>query len=77
MPRPRTRRQASARYEFHLAEPMTDTALAAFPGLSPAPTSSEGTALTGTVRDQSELYAILDRLNLVGVTLVSVQRLPD
>jgi hypothetical protein len=36
-----------------------------------------GTVLEGTVRNRVELYLVLDRFALLGVTLLEVQRLPD
>ena len=64
------------RYEFCVAEPLTATALAAFPELTVAD-SGTGTVLYGRVRDRSEFHAILDRFQLIGLTLLDVHRLPD
>jgi hypothetical protein len=67
---------ARPRYEFHIAERLTTTALYAFPELQLAD-SSAGSVLYGRPRDRSELHAILDRFHLLGMTLLDVHRLPD
>jgi hypothetical protein len=64
------------RYEFHLAEPLSATAVAAFPELSISDAGT-GTVLYGRIRDRSEFHAILDRFQLIGLTLLDVHRLPD
>ena len=40
-------------------------------------TGSGRTTLTGEVVDQCHLYGIIDRINGLGLTLVSVQALPE
>jgi hypothetical protein len=67
---------ARPRYEFHIAERLTTTALCVFPELQLAD-SSAGTVLYGRPRDRSELHAILDRFHLLGMTLLDVHQLPD
>lgn len=64
------------RYEFRLAEPLTPTALAAFPELEIAEGSAER-VLFGPIRDSSELHAVLSRFHLMGLTVLDVHRLPD
>lgn len=64
------------RYEFRLAEPLTPTALAAFPELEPAASSAQQ-VLFGSIRDSSELHALLARFHLLGLTLIDLHRLPD
>jgi hypothetical protein len=64
------------RYEFHVAERLTANALATFPELTVAETTA-GTVLYGRVRDRSEFHGILDRFQLIGLTLLDVHRLPD
>ena len=64
------------RYEFRLAEPVTPTALAAFPELQPAAGSADD-VLFGSLRDSSELHAVLSRFHLMGLTVLDVHRLPD
>lgn len=64
------------RYEFRLAERMSPTAVAAFPELATADGAS-GSTLFGAVRDRSELLSILERFDLLGLTLLDVHRLPD
>ncbi|MBC7291742.1 MAG: hypothetical protein H5T83_10500 [Actinotalea sp.] len=65
-----------ARYEFQVAEPMTGTAVAAFPGFT-AVESSEGTLLRGVVAGRRDLHQIVERFELLGVTLLDVRRLRD
>jgi hypothetical protein len=67
---------AGTRYEFRVAERLTATALAAFPELQAADPAT-GSVLYGRVRDRSELFAILERLDLLGMTILEVHRLPD
>jgi hypothetical protein len=45
-------------------------------GLTVSHTAEGDTILTGTVRDQSALYAVLYRLPVLGLHLVSVTSLP-
>jgi hypothetical protein len=65
-----------ARYEFQVAERMTDRAAAAFPELRVA-SDAPGTTLFGVIRDRSELHGVLDRFHLLGLTIIDVHRLPD
>lgn len=67
---------AGRRYEFRVAEPLTPTALAAFPELT-AETDEHGAILFGVVRDNAELHGILDRFFLMHLTVVGVSRLTD
>lgn len=48
-----------------------------FAGLRVAPHGERETLITGSVPDQSALFAILARLQTLNVALVSVQRLPQ
>ena len=64
------------RYEFRLAEPLTPTALAAFPELRAAAGSAEH-VLFGAIRDSCELHAVLSRFHLMGLTVLDVHRLPE
>ena len=64
------------RYEFRVAERFSATAAAAFPELNVADTAA-GTVLFGRLRDSSELYGVLSRFDLLGMTVLDVHRLPD
>jgi hypothetical protein len=66
----------SGRYEFRVAQRVSATAVAAFPELS-VTDGSPGTVLYGPVRDDAELHGILSRLQLLGLTILDVHRLPD
>ncbi len=66
----------TGRYEFRVAERLSATAIAAFPELT-ATDSASGTVLFGRVRDDAELHGILSRLQLLGLTILDVHRLPD
>ncbi len=66
----------SGRYEFRVAQRLSATGAAAFPELS-VTDSSSGTVLFGPVRDDAELHGILSRLQLLGLTILDVHRLPD
>jgi regulator of RNase E activity RraA len=66
----------AARYEFRIVQRLSATAVEAFPELS-ATDGSQGTVLYGAVRDDAELHGILARLQLLGVTILDVHRLPD
>jgi hypothetical protein len=65
-----------ARYEFRVEQRLSATAVETFPELSVAD-GSPGTVLYGAVRDDAELHGILSRLQLFGVTILDVHRLPD
>ena len=66
----------TARYEFRVAQRLSATAVAAFPELSVTDTTT-GAVLFGHIRDDSELHGILSRLQLLGLTILDVHRLPD
>jgi hypothetical protein len=63
-------------YEFRVAQRLSPTAVAAFPELTVRPCDS-GTLLVGDVRDDAELHGILSRLQLFGLTILDVHRLPE
>jgi hypothetical protein len=65
-----------ARYTFRLAERLTATAQAAFPELE-ATELTTGTELRGRLRDRSALLSILERLDLLGMTLLEFHRVRD
>jgi hypothetical protein len=66
----------SGRYEFRVAQQLSATAVAAFPELS-ATGGNAGTVLFGHVRDDAELHGILSRLQLLGLDILDMHRLPD
>lgn len=66
----------TTRYEFRVAERLSATMAAAFPELSVTDGSS-GTVLFGPLRDDAELHGVLSRLQLLGLTILDVHRLPD
>jgi hypothetical protein len=68
--------QEAGRYEFRVAERLSATTLAAFPELATTDHGA-GPVLYGSMRDDSELHAILSRFQLLGLTVVDVHRLPD
>jgi hypothetical protein len=63
-------------YEFRIRGRLSDTLLPAFEGLN-ASIAPVDTVLRGLVRDQSELYGVLARMQALGLELVALQRLPD
>jgi hypothetical protein len=65
-----------ARYEFRIMQRLSATAVETFPELSMAD-GTPGTVLYGSVRDDAELHGILSRLQLLGLTILDVHRLPD
>jgi hypothetical protein len=66
----------NGRYEFRVAQRLSATAVASFPELMVTDTSS-GTVLFGPVRDDAALHGILAHLQLLGLTILDVHRLPD
>jgi hypothetical protein len=66
----------AAAYAFRVAEPLTTTTLGAFPELQAADPAT-GSVLYGRLRDRSELFAILERLDLLGLTILEFYRLPE
>jgi hypothetical protein len=68
--------EATARYEFRLAEPLSPTARAAFPELSQGHALG-GDVLYGPVASQEELHSLLARFRTLGLTVVELRRLPD
>jgi hypothetical protein len=55
---------------------LTDSYASAFEGMEMETKDGE-TILTGRIIDQPHLYGILDRINGLGLELLSVQALPD
>ena len=65
------------RYEFTVAQRMSDTALAAFPELERSTAPSLGTTLFGPVIDRSHIDGLLARFSDLGLEIVDMHRLPD
>jgi len=68
--------EAMARYEFRLAEPLSPTALAAFPELTRG-TALGGDVLYGPVKNQEHLHSLLARFRTMGLTVLELRLLPD
>lgn len=66
----------TTRYEFRVAQRLSPTVVAAFPELAVTDGPS-GTVLFGPLRDDAELHGVLSRLQLLGLTILDVHRLPD
>ena len=58
-------------YEITVRGRIGDTLLAAFDGLTATP-SAAGTVLRGEIADQSALYGVLERIESLGLELLSV-----
>jgi hypothetical protein len=63
-------------YEFRVAQRLSATAVACFPELT-VRDGSTSPVLSGPVRDDAELHGIFSRLQLLGLTILDVHRLPD
>ena len=63
-------------YVIRIKGRLTDSLLAEFEGLTATIEPGE-TTLHGTVRDQAELYGLLDRIQSLGLELIEVRRLPE
>lgn len=63
-------------YRIVVRSELSDRYAAAFEGME-METKNGATILTGEVIDQPHLYGILDRINGLGLQLLSVQSLPD
>lgn len=63
------------RYEVRLVEELSETARWAFPSLE-IHREGDHTVLTGEVADVTELRSLIDRILLMGFTLVALYRLP-
>jgi hypothetical protein len=62
-------------YVIRIKGRLSDSLLAAFEGLTASVEPGE-TVLLGPVRDQAELYGLLDRIQSLGLELIEVRRLP-
>ncbi len=66
------------RYEFILAERLTDAMRDAFPELEESTvTDTKGTVLYGSVLDGPHLHGLLQRFQTLGLTVAELRRLPD
>jgi hypothetical protein len=63
-------------YRRVLGSELSDRYAVAFEGME-METKNGDTILTGEVIDQPHLYGILDRINGLGLKLISVQALPE
>ena len=63
-------------YRIVVRSELSDSYALAFEGMD-MDTKSGETILTGEVIDQPHLYGILDRINGLGLKLLSVQALPE
>lgn len=68
--------QEPAVYEIRLEGQLADHWVTWFEGLTITREDGGGTVLSGTVVDQAALYGLLRKVRDLGVTLVSVTRLP-
>jgi hypothetical protein len=63
-------------YRIVVRSELTDTYAVAFEGMK-IETNDGETILTGEIIDQPQLFGILDRINGLGLELLSVQALPE
>ncbi|MEP7034258.1 MAG: hypothetical protein ABI662_00295 [Dermatophilaceae bacterium] len=64
------------RYEIRLAQPLSQTARAAFPELKQGE-SLGGDLLYGPVKNQEQLHSLLARIQTMGLTVTELRQLPD
>jgi epsilon-lactone hydrolase len=62
-----------SRYEIRVRGPIGPTMMQAFPTLA-ASRSGHDTLLTGSVPDQSALYAVIHQLEALGLQLLEIRR---
>ena len=65
----------SGDYEIHIKGRLSDSLLATFEGLTPTVEPAQ-MVLYGPVRDQASLHGLLERLQLLGLDLIEIRRLP-
>ena len=63
---------APVRYRISVRGRLTDRLGSAFSGMTLEPAPGQ-TVLVGEIRDQAELYSVLDRVRSLGLELVSVE----
>ena len=66
----------SGRYEIRISGRLSDRARAAFPGLTVVEVPAQ-TVLTGWSDDEDEVHGVLDRIQALGLELVSLQRVRE
>ena len=66
---------APVRYRISVRGRLTDRLGSAFSGMTLEPAPGQ-TVLAGEIRDQSELYSVLDRVRSLGLELVAVEPSP-
>jgi hypothetical protein len=74
--KPMMRKGRGTVYRIIVRSELGDTYAVAFEGMQ-MDTKSGNTVLTGKIIDQPHLYGILDRINGLGLQLLSVQALPE
>jgi hypothetical protein len=62
-----------SRYEIRIRGRMSPAVAATFEGMT-STLEPEETVFSGTVRDQEALYALLDRIQALGLDLIEVRR---
>ena len=70
------RKSTGTLYRIVVRSELSDRYAVAFEGME-MDTKDGHTILTGEIIDQPQLYGILDRINGLGLQLVSVQALPE
>jgi hypothetical protein len=63
------------RYEIRIRGPIGPTMMEAFPTLALS-RSAEDTLLIGSLPDQSALYGVIHQLEVLGLQLLEIRRLP-
>ncbi len=63
-------------YEIRIKGRLSDTATSAFEQFTAKVRPAE-TVMRGEVRDQSELYGLLDQIQALGLDLIEVRRMDD
>lgn len=66
----------SGRYEIRISGRLSERARAAFPGLAVADVPAQ-TVLTGWSQDEDEVHGVLDRIQALGLELVSLERIRE
>ncbi|MFE6924651.1 hypothetical protein ACFVAV_26745 [Nocardia sp. NPDC057663] len=68
----------AVRYQFVVEGELTDRAVAAFPELRRSAHSATGTTtLYGELADNTAMRGVLARIDVLGLTLLGMSRLPD
>lgn len=65
------------RYEFLLAEQVSETVRASFPELTTRPGPAGGTLMYGAVEDTAHLHGLLDHFWTLGLCVLEMRQLPD